>query len=169
MACVVQKNMQDCNENNMVDDNNVTDSERPSKQLQIPLHSSENDFRRYLEGSSAILNKAPMPPIRVTASGDAYVLPSDVIRLYFGFGIKPHMIRTEDDIVRNGSFVSTAWQSKKAKEALCSLETKDDSTYKILLADWSDGFDPNGTSKNNRGSVHAVTCSLFSENRLSTS
>ena len=53
--------------------------------------------------------------------------------------------------------------NKKAKKALSSLETKNDSTHKILLADWSDGFDPNGTSKNNRGSVHAITCSLFSE------
>jgi hypothetical protein len=74
------------------------------------------------------------------------------------------MIKPEADITCNGGTVRTAWQSKKASEALKSLPTKDDSTYKILLADWSDSFDPNGTSKSNRGSVHAITCSLLCEN-----
>ena len=153
MSCVVKKKLQDRDES----------TKHALKHLQIPLPSSENDFRKYLEGSSAILSKVPLPTVRVTASGDACVLPSDAIHLYFGLGLKPHMIRTEFDIVRDDAGISTVWQTKKALEALRSLETKDDSTHKILLADWSDGFDPNGTNKNNRGSVHAITCSLFSE------
>ena len=42
-----------------------------------------------------------------------------------------------------------------------NLEIQDDSTYKILLSEWSDGFDPNGTSKNNRGSIHITSFSLL--------
>ena len=34
-------------------------------------------------------------------------------------------------------------------------------TYKILISEWSDGFDPNGMNKGNRGSVHITTFSIF--------
>ena len=162
MSRVVQKIVKDVTENSGLNEGDET-ARKTVKHLQIPLPSSENEFRQYLDGTTAIINKIPTPTIRVTADGDAYVLVSDVIRLYFGLGIKPHMIKTEADITRNGGTITTAWQSKKATEALRSLVTKDDSTYKILLADWSDSFDPNGANKNNRGSVHAITCSLLCE------
>ena len=41
------------------------------------------------------------------------------------------------------------------------MEIQDDNTYKILLCEWSDGFDPNGMNKNNRRSSHVTSFSIF--------
>ena len=57
--------------------------------------------------------------------------------------------------------ISTVWQTKKAGESLRNLETRDDSTCKMSLSEWSDGFDPNSASKNNRGSMHIASFSLL--------
>ena len=64
------------------------DNESPEKETiingnhQIPIPSCFNDFRRYIDGSSAILNHVPIPEIYTTMDGDSYVLPSQVLRLY---------------------------------------------------------------------------------------
>ena len=98
----------------------------------IPVPTSQNEIRSFIDGSGAILNNVPIPPVHTTESGDAYVLPSDFIRLYFSLGVlQPYMVRSLDE-VDSGDGVSEVWQSKKAKEALRTLEPKDDSSYKIF-------------------------------------
>ena len=127
----------------------------------VPIPSSKNELRRFMDGKVAVLNNVPIPLVRETING-CYVLPSDFLRLYFCFGVlEPHMIKCVDDIEYSTNEISTIWQSKKARECLQNLEINDDSTYKILLSEWSDGFDPNSTSKNNRGSIHITSFSLL--------
>jgi hypothetical protein len=131
----------------------------------IPIPSSFNDFRRYIDGSSAILNHVPIPDIYTTADGDSYVLPSQVLKLYFAMGLKPHMIKTLEDIEKeceNKTHISEAWHTRRAKSLLLNLENNDPNSSKVLLGKWSDACDPNGANKNNRGSVHAICFSLFS-------
>ena len=132
--------------------------------IPIPVLSTENEFRRYFDGKFAILNNVPIPRINTLTNGDAYVLPSDFLRLYFSMGlVMPSMVKRVDDIKYSDGGVSEVWQSKKAKDCLKKLKVQDDSCYKILLCEWSDGFDPNN-NKSNRGSIHVTTFSMFSEN-----
>ena len=129
----------------------------------IPIPSSENEFRRYFDGKRGILNNVPIPKINVLPNGDVFVLPSDFLRLYFSMGlVMPSMVRTLDDIKKNVPGISDAWQTKKAQECLRQLKTQDSSCYKILLCEWSDGFDPNN-NKTSRGSIHVTTFSMFSD------
>jgi hypothetical protein len=131
----------------------------------IPIPSTFNDFRRYIDGSSAILNHVPIPNIYTTQDGDSYVLPSDILKLYFSMGMKPHMIKTLEDINKeceNKTHITEVWHTTKAKSLLLNLENNDPNAYKVLLGKWSDACDPNGANKNNRGSVHAICFSLFS-------
>ena len=132
--------------------------------IPIPVPSTENEFRRYFDGKFAILNNVPIPRINTLPNGDAYVLPSNFLQLYFSIGlVMPSMVKTVDDIKYSDGGVSEAWQSRKAKDCLNNLKVQDDSCYKILLCEWSDGFDPNN-NKSNRGSIHVTTFSILSEN-----
>ena len=82
----------------------------------IPIPSSENEFRRYFDGKRGILNNVPIPKINVLEYGDAYVLPSDFIRLYFSMGlVMPSMVRTLDNIKNNDASINDVWQTKKSK------------------------------------------------------
>ena len=56
------------------------------------------------------------------------------------------------------------WETNRTKSALRSLEEKNGTIYKILLTEQSDVFDPNGSNKNNRGSIHITIFSLFGKN-----
>ena len=143
----------------------IRDQQKIQKQYYtpIPVPSSENEFRRYFDGRCAILNNVPIPKVNVLANGDAFVLPSDFLRLYFSMGlVMPSMVKTIDDINYSANGISEVWQSKKAKECLNKLSIQDSSCYKILLCEWSDGFDPNN-NKSSRGSIHVTTFSMFSD------
>jgi hypothetical protein len=84
----------------------------------VPVPSSKNELRRFMDGKVAVLNNVPTPLVSETVNG-CYVLPSDFLRLYFCFGVlAPHMIKCEDDIEYNGNEISTIWQTKKARESL---------------------------------------------------
>ena len=69
MSRVVQKIVKDVTENSGLNEGDET-ARKTVKHLQIPLPSSENEFRQYLDGTTAIINKIPTPTIRVTADGD---------------------------------------------------------------------------------------------------
>ena len=128
----------------------------------IHITSSKNEFRQYFDGKHEILNNVPIPKINVLANGDVFVLPSDFIQLYFYMGlVMPSMVQTLDDIKKNVSSISDVWQTKKAQESLRKLKTQDSSCYKILICDWSDGFDPNN-NESSGGSIHVTTFSMFS-------
>ena len=71
------------------------------------------------------------------------------------------MVRNINEINDEGGEVSTVWQSKRSKELLLSMEKDNPETYKVLISEWSDGFDQNGMNKGNRGSVHITTFSIF--------
>ena len=69
----------------------------------------------------------------------------------------------EGDIPGTEDGVCCTWQCTKAKEAQRKLEKTDFVCFKALLSEWSDGFDPNGKTKDNRGSVHITSFTLYSE------
>ena len=148
MAGVVRKIIHD--QNNKIGD-----------YLPIPVPSSVNEFRQYSDGKFAILNNVPIPRINTLPNGDAYVLPSDFLQLYFSMGLViPSMVKTVDNIKYSDGGISEALQSRKAKDCLNNLKVQDDSCYKILLCEWSDRFDPNN-NKSNCGSIHVTTFSIF--------
>ena len=127
--------------------------------LDVP--SNENDLRRYTDGVNSILANIPTPKINITEDGSACVLPSQVLRIYLSLGIKPHVIKSLEDVdTSNG--VSMYWQSEQAINEMEELAVPNDSsTGKVLMCVWSDGFDPNGKNKCNRGSVHVISMSLL--------
>ena len=131
--------------------------------VKTPIPSCKNDLRRCTEGKVAILNNVPIPLIKQLPNGDSCVLPSDFLRLHFPLGkLEPHMIKTENDtpdIGIDGS-VEEIWQTNKAKETLKNLENNDNESHKLLIGEWSDGMDPNGRNKNNRGSVHVTSFTM---------
>lgn len=132
--------------------------------VKTSIPTTDNEFRRYIEGKVAILNNVPIPKVNMLENGDCYVLPSDFLQLYFALGVMtPHMIKSEKDIPDNGDNVQSIWETKKARECLNNLDPKDNETYKILLHEWSDGFDPGGSNKNNRGSIHITSFSLLAQ------
>ena len=118
------------------------------KMTKIPVSTTDNELRRFMEGKFSMFNNIPIPRVNVTDSGDCYLLPSDVFWLFFALGVlDPHLIRTEADIPNGDKGVYCAWQTKKAKSLLSSVveeECSGSSCYKALLAEWSDGMDPNG-------------------------
>ena len=56
-----------------------------------PIPSSGSQLRQHMEGNYSTLNNVPCPAIRLCPDGNACVLPSEVLKFYFGFGVKPHL------------------------------------------------------------------------------
>ena len=126
----------------------------------VSVPTTENELRRYVEGRYSMLNNIPIPLTNVLPNGDTYILPSDFLRLYFALGcLQPHMILTEKDIPQSDGTVFCSWQSQRAREIL--KRHKGNDCHKVLMCEWSDGFDPNRKNKDNRGSVHITTLSLL--------
>ena len=108
-----------------------------------PIPFSDSELRQCMEGDYSMSNNVPCPTMRLCPDGNACVLPSEVLKFYFGCGIKPHMICTAEETKSVNGIVSNVWQTKHAKDELNKLLPKDDSTNKLLLVTWSDSFDPN--------------------------
>ena len=131
-----------------------------TKSVSIPW--TEAEMRRYSEGKYSIQNNLPIPKILTTPNGSSFVLPSDVLKIYFSFGIKPHMIKTLNEIQHdNKNIVGCAWECRRAKQILEIEDKGENDVNNILMVLWSDGFDPNDT-KDNRGSAHIITFTLLS-------
>ena len=77
---------------------------------------------------------------------------------------EPYMVKSLDDIENNEKVVSNVWQTKRARELLKVMQDNNPNSYKLLLSEWSDGFDPNDMNKGNRGSVHIMSFSIFGKN-----
>ena len=129
----------------------------------LPIPTSEKQFRRYWHGKGAIINNTPTPSIHITCNDEAYILPSDILKIYFSLGIlHEHMFITLDKIKPSSGKVDNIFHIKRAWEDIGKLPKENKNTYKLFLAEWNNDFDPNRMSKNNHGSVHVNTFSIFS-------
>lgn len=137
--------------------------ERSMETLAVP--SSENALRQYVEGKFSIVSNSPIPYVNTTIDGSAYVLPSNVLRLYHSFKLNPHKVFSRAEI-NAGTVISSYWQTKAAEDIFESLECVGSGCGKILLLLWSDGFDPNSSNKSNRGSVKAISMTVLAEDDL---
>ena len=124
------------------------------------------EVMHYVEGKNAILKNIPTPPIYNATNGDAYVRLPDVLRLYLSFGLQHSTVRYVNEtgpVGREGVSLDI-WKSPHAKKQLQSLLDRNSNSMKAALVKWSDGCDPNTSSKGNRGSVHVCTVTLISLN-----
>ena len=117
----------------------------------------------YEKGQRAIMTNIPVPKIRVADNNDAYVDLSDVLKLYFSFGLRPDAVRrtAEAGPIGGNGTVNSVWHSRAAKMRLHKLAHKSSTTIKFAMVKWSDGCDPNRSTKGSRGSMHVGTVSLF--------
>lgn len=86
----------------VIHDHTTTDSE-----TNLPIPTSENELRQYLNSKHAILKNIPIPDIHVLPNGDSYVLPSDFLWLYFSLCVVlPHMVRSDAEIEYDSDGIS---------------------------------------------------------------
>ena len=124
------------------------------------IPSSEGDLRQYLEGKCSIATNSPCPTIYTTDDGSSYVLPSEVLKLYYCFKLTPHIIYCKDDI-ESTQGVANYWGTDASISLLEELEKTGVDAGKMLVVIWSDGFDINASNKGNRGSAKAISMSLL--------
>ena len=132
----------------------MTDCSVPTKNLLLS---------HYVKGTRAIMTNLPVPNIHIAENGDAFVSLSDVLKLYFSFGLQPHGVKRIQEAGPLGSrgTVNNVWESREAKSRLQKLAEKSSQTIKFAMIKWSDGCDPNRSTKGARGSMHVGTVSLF--------
>ena len=138
--------------------------ERSSEAINFSIPTTQLAINRYLEGSRAIMTNLPVPPIYAADNGDAYVRLKDVIKLYYGFGLHATTVRliSETGPVGREGISNNIWQTVQARKRLQNLSQRTNNSVKIALMKWSDGCDAN-TNKNNRGSMHVGTVTVYSE------
>ena len=146
-----------------------------SENICLPLPMVSNDIRKYFEGSSSIIKILPTPKIyRDELTGCAYVLPSDVFELYLPYGLFA-CAKTDQEFhdIQMAAFksktVQSIWECRHAGYSLSQIGVgekvhEDKIKHKtIFFTEWSDGTDPNGKNKGNRGSMNVMSLSLFSD------
>ena len=140
--------------------------ERVAGALQLPIPTTPLQLNRYLDGRNAIMRNIPIPEIHTAENGDAYVRLQDVIKLYYSFGLHATTVKliSETGQVGRDKISNNIWQTNQARKRLQSLPERTSSTIKIALMKWSDGCDAN-SNKNNRGSMHVGTVTVFSEQK----
>ena len=139
-------------------------SARLSTALEIPIPTTPLEINRYLDGSRAIMTNIPAPKIHTAENGDAYVRLKDIIKLYYSFGLHATTVKliSETGPVGREGVSNNMWQTPQARKRLQSLGQRTANSVKIALLNWSDGCDAN-TNKNNRGSMHVGTVTVYSE------
>ena len=134
------------------------------KNIPSPLPTEPYMLRRYVEGSNCLLANIPIPTIHKGPGTSGYVLLSEALRCYLPYGLK---LDSKNAIPKaQPKKVCSYWDSKAAREEFAKVPDLNKITQKVLISEWSDGMDPNGQSKKNRGSVHIMSMSLLDgENR----
>lgn len=86
------------------------------------------------------------------------------MKKYLPYGIQLDDVNQYDIGRISGSNrkVRTYWESECARKNLKKLPKSNLPVKIILVCEWSDGCDPNGRNKGNRGSVHIISVSLLS-------
>ncbi|KAL7577459.1 hypothetical protein ACA910_004742 [Epithemia clementina (nom. ined.)] len=134
--------------------------------MRVP--QSSNDMRKmFTKGKNAFLENLPRPPV-VTENNHAYVRLGDCIADLLAHGTQVSSLfnrKDNKDLYPNSCRVSLE-QSAKADEIREDVLSQDyDVNYPVLplyCICWSDDCDPNGTNKNNRGSIWVKTVTISS-------
>ncbi|KAL7558015.1 hypothetical protein ACA910_005496 [Epithemia clementina (nom. ined.)] len=117
------------------------------------------------KGENAFLENLPRPPV-ATENNHAYVRLGDCIADLLAHGTQVSSLfnrKDNKDLYPNSCRVSLE-QSAKADEIREDVLSQDyDVNYPVLplyCICWSDDCDPNGTNKNNRGSIWVKTVTI---------
>ncbi|KAL7577070.1 hypothetical protein ACA910_006810 [Epithemia clementina (nom. ined.)] len=130
-----------------------------TRPMEMRVPRSSNDMRKmFTKGKNAFLENLPRPPV-VTENNHAYVRLGDCIADLLAHGTQVSSLfnrKDNKDLYPNSCRVSLE-QSAKADEIREDVLSQDyDVNYPVLplyCICWSDDCDPNGTNKNNRGSI----------------
>ncbi|KAL7556821.1 hypothetical protein ACA910_002298 [Epithemia clementina (nom. ined.)] len=139
-----------------------------TRPMEMRVPRSSNDMRKmFTKGENAFLENLPRPPV-VTENNHAYVRLGDCIADLLAHGTQVSSLfnrKDNKDLYPNSCRVSLE-QSAKADEIHEDVLSQDyDVNYPVLplyCICWSDDCDPNGTNKNNRGSIWVKTVTISS-------
>ncbi|KAL7566086.1 hypothetical protein ACA910_009872 [Epithemia clementina (nom. ined.)] len=139
-----------------------------TRPMEMRVPRSSNDMRKmFTKGKNAFLENLPRPPV-VTENNHAYVRLGDCIADLLAHGTHVSSLfnrKDNKDLYPNSCRVSLE-QSAKADEIREDVLSQDyDVNYPVLplyCICWSDDCDPNGTNKNNRGSIWVKTVTISS-------
>jgi len=142
-----------------------TDTNESKTRIVTNVPTSENDLRvNYLRGKYAIMENLPRPKV-ILFNNHSYVSIRQCIADFLGSGKLPHKI-TPVGIYENCQLVTESLVSNNVLEKALSVN-KDvdmDNLLVILAVQWHDDFEPNSSSKANRGSVWMKTVTFISTN-----
>ena len=144
--------------NNNIDDYILT---------RIPLDDS--DLRQYyLDGSNSIMKNLPRPKV-ILHEKHSYVSIKMCIADYLGKGYLPLEIATYEKEVNKLVTDSKFCKGISRRAKYCYRDVSRDNLIIMTGVTWSDDFEPNSMSKNNRGSVWIKTLTFFTKNSFSNS
>ena len=116
----------------------------------IKLHpptTKEEIRRQIIEGKDALFNNLPHPEVKNLGVNHSYILPSECIADLAAHGKLDFKAKRTVVQSLGESYLATKLQKEDSKS----------NTKSVFLSLWSDDFDPNYSTKNNRGSVWIMT------------
>jgi len=144
-------------------DNSTVSSGIETISTRIPF--TESEFARiYLRGPNSILQNIPQPRVTII-EGHSYVSVKQCLCNFLSMGHYPGKITYDKSkVIRNISDSHSANQVLiRAAKANPSVPKED--ILVVLGMQWSDDFEPNGSSKSNRGSVWMKTLTFVSDTK----
>ena len=123
----------------------------------------ESSIRRYYhKGPNSILHNLPQPNITVI-SNHSYVSIRQCIADYLGKGGQTNMISDKPKACQKFLTDSKIANEVYHRAMACNRDTSEDNLLVLLGIQWSDDFEPNTSSKTNRGSVWLKTLTFISD------
>lgn len=123
--------------------------------VQVPMPRTVKMMRQIIESKNGFLSACPIPQIHLHASGCAYVLPSDALKMSLCFGVPIEHVRGKEYNI-NGLHRRSIYRCNSIRTRIRSSEVPDDSLT-LVLGYWSDGCICGTDSKGGRNSAKTIT------------
>ena len=164
LELIKKKYTGECNGSSYCGTNNMdTKVNSDINTISTRIPSSESEFARiYLRGPYSVLQNIPHPDVTIV-QGHSYVSVKQCLSNFLSLGHYPAVIsKHKTKHVRNIS------ESKMAMEVMqralrANPTVLSDDLVVVLGTQWSDDFEPNSSSKSNRGSVWMKTITFISD------
>ena len=127
------------------------------------IPSSETEFARmYLRGPKSILKNIPMPKVKFIEN-HSYVSVKQCAVNFLSMDNYPGKISHLNNTIVKSVVESNIGKAVYARAIKSNPGVKEEDILVLLGLQWSDDFEPNSSSKSNRGSVWIKTVSFISD------
>ena len=150
---------------NKSEDGHDCDGDKPTTQDTIVtrIPSSETEFARmYLRGPKSILKNIPMPKVKFIEN-HSYVSVKQCAVNFLSMDNYPGKISHLNNTIVKSVVESNIGKLVYARAIKSNPGVKEEDILVLLGLQWSDDFEPNSSSKSNRGSVWIKTLSFISD------